>query len=74
MQFNGENVVTFIKYQLLMLDNNHMTGLYNVTVQIWPSEWMKSEKRIGPAKNVVICDVQIPNESRVLCSWMTEEE
>lgn len=73
MHFNGKNVVNFTEDQLSMLDKNYTAGLYNVTVRIWPSKLMKSGKRIGPAKNVVLCDVQVPHDTRVSCDWIRED-
>ncbi|KAK7382814.1 hypothetical protein VNO80_01905 [Phaseolus coccineus] len=72
MHFNGENVVHFTEDQISRLDKNHIAGLYNVTVRIWPSKMMKPGKRIGPAKTVVLCDIQVPHESRVPCGWTTD--
>ncbi|XP_052724132.1 uncharacterized protein LOC128193965 [Vigna angularis] len=69
MRFNGEYVVPFSKDQLLTLNNNHMAGLYNITIIIWPAKTHPFLVKLGFIKALVLCDIQVPLQSRVFCGW-----
>ncbi|WVZ17630.1 hypothetical protein V8G54_010612 [Vigna mungo] len=69
MRFNGEYVVSFSKDQLLTLNKNHMEGLYNIRIIIWPSKTDPTYVKLGFIKALVLCEIQVPLKSRVFCGW-----
>ncbi|WVZ17835.1 hypothetical protein V8G54_010817 [Vigna mungo] len=69
MRFNGEYVVPFSKDQLLTLNKNHMEGLYNIRIIIWPSKTHPYYVKLGFIKALVLCEIQVPLKSRVFCGW-----
>ncbi|WVZ17629.1 hypothetical protein V8G54_010611 [Vigna mungo] len=71
MRFNGNFVVAFTQDQLSTLQNDHMVGLYNVTIRIWPSK--PTQRKIGLLKTLVLCDIQVPFQSKLSCDWTTED-
>ncbi|KOM58463.1 hypothetical protein LR48_Vigan11g149700 [Vigna angularis] len=73
MRFNGEYVVPFTKDQLLTLNNNQMAGLYNITIRIWPSVTYSDYIKARIMKKLVLCDIQFPLQSRVLCGSTNHE-
>ncbi|QCE04799.1 hypothetical protein DEO72_LG8g2840 [Vigna unguiculata] len=73
MRFNGDYVVPFTQDQLSALQKDHVAGLYNITVRIWPSNPINNHRKIGLLKPLVLCDIQVPLQSRVSCDWITED-
>ncbi|QCE04796.1 hypothetical protein DEO72_LG8g2837 [Vigna unguiculata] len=67
MRFNGHYVALFTEDQLLTLHKDHMAGLYNITVTIWPSDIDSNNGKTGVLNNVVLCYIQVPLQPRVFC-------
>ena len=72
MRFNGHYVVSFTEDQLLTLHKDHMAGLYNITVTIrqWEYTLLFRIRRLG---KFVLCDIQVPLQSRVFCGWIKHD-
>ncbi|WVZ17831.1 hypothetical protein V8G54_010813 [Vigna mungo] len=73
MRFNGEYVVPFSKDQLLTLNKNHMEGLYNIRIIIWPSKTHPYYVKLGFIKALVLYEIQVPLKSKVFCGWTAHD-